>query len=171
MSRPPTITLEEHLDDVEFVAWRGQRIDVWHLYETLTACGWKVDTEESNLMVAMSRTWRAEGIKVWLHLEQFVCAPPSGEVEALDRITFYRFDPAAMPTGTMYDQIYSPGDENEDWYPSHREEWDWLVENGDPQTNTFNLLMPIPLRVVPPALLAEAWREIERAVKLADSDD
>src|SRR5689334_14802538 len=74
--KPPAVNLKEHLEDVELVAWRGLKIDVWYLYDKLTALGWKVDTEESNLMNGMSKTWRAEGIKVWLHLESFVCAPP-----------------------------------------------------------------------------------------------
>lgn len=168
--KPPAVKLEEHLDDVELVAWRGLKIDVWHLYDKLTALGWKVDTEESNLMVAMSKTWRAEGIKVWIRLEKFVCAPPDGEVERLDHICFYRFDPAAMPAGTMYDKIYDPGDEDQDWYPSHREEWDWLVENGDPQTDTFELLTPIAFREVPAAILEEAWMEIEEGVEVAEAE-
>ena len=98
--RPPTIDLSAHRDTVEFTGWRGQRIDVGHLYDVLTQRGWKVDTEESNLMTAMSRTWREHGIKVWAHLAKFVCAPPDGEVEAFDQVCFYRFDPAAMPTRT-----------------------------------------------------------------------
>jgi len=36
---------------MEFTFWRGLRVEVWRLYETLTQHGWKVDTEESNLMV------------------------------------------------------------------------------------------------------------------------
>lgn len=168
--KPPAIKLEEHMDDVELVAWRGLAIDVWHLYDKLTALGWKVDTEESNLMTAMSKTWRAEGIKVWLHLAKFVCAPPDGEVEQLDGIRFYRFDPAAMPAETMHDRTYDPGDEDQDWYPSHREDWDWLIENGDPQTDTYGLLTPIALREVPAAILGEAWMEIEEGVELADTD-
>jgi hypothetical protein len=169
--KPPAVRLEDHLDDREFTGWRGRRIDVWHLYEKLTALGWKVDTEESNLMAAMSRTWRAEGIKVWLRLENFVCAPPDGEVEALDSICFYRFDPDAMPTETMYEKLYDPGDEQQDRYPSHREAWDWLVETGDPQFDTFELLTPIPLREVPPTILEEAWMEIEDGVKLVNPDE
>lgn len=169
--KPPALNLKSHLDEVELVAWRGLEIDVWHLYETLTALGWKVDTEESNLMKGMSKTWRARGIKVWINLQKHVCAPPDGEVELLDDIRFYRFDPAKMPTGTMYDKIYKPGDENEEWYPSHREEWDWLVDYGDPQFDTFELLTPIALREVPPAILEEAWSEIEEGVKLVKGDD
>jgi hypothetical protein len=69
----------------------------------------------------------------------------------------------------MYDAIYEPGDEKEDWYPSHREEWDWLVENGDPQTDTFDLLTPIALREVPAAILGEAWMEMEEGVELAET--
>jgi hypothetical protein len=156
------------MDDVELVVFRGLRINVWHLYDTLTALGWKVDTKESNLMVAMSRTWRAEGIKVWLHLAGFVCAPPEDQVECLDRIRFYRFDPAAMPTETMFDRLYDPGDQDAEWFPAHRAEWAWLVENGDPQTDTFELLKPLALREVPRAILDEAWMEIEEAIEPAD---
>ncbi|MEO5730677.1 MAG: hypothetical protein ABI134_27030 [Byssovorax sp.] len=166
--RPPAVDLPAHLDTVEFTGWHGQRIDVWHLYDTLTQRGWKVDTEESNLMNAMSMTWREEGIKVWIHLEKFVCAPPDGEVEALDKVCFYRFDPAEMPSGTMHDKTYDPGDEQQDWYPSHREEWDWLIEHGDPQFDTFELLKPIAFREVPEALLLAAWADLEEAVKLAE---
>lgn len=122
-------------------------------------------------MTAMSKMWRAEGIKVWLHLEKFVCAPPDGEVERLDQICFYRFDPTTMPATTMYDKTYEPGNEKEDWYPSHREEWDWLIENGDPQTKTFELLTPIAFREVPKAIREEAWIEIEEGVDLAETEN
>ena len=169
MNAPP-VRLEDHLDDVEFTAWRGVRVHVWKLYGVLTGLGWKVDTEESNLMTAMSKTWRAEGVKVWLSLADFVCAPPGDDVEAIDKICFYRFDPAQMPTQTMYEQTYDPGDELQSWYPSHREAWDWLVEHGDPQSDTFELLTPIALREVPAALLAEAFREIEGALEVAEPD-
>lgn len=166
--KPPPVNLEEHLDDIEFVAWRGLKIDVWHLYETLTALGWKVDTEESNLMVAMGRTWRKEGIKVWIHLEKFVCAPPHDEVERFAQICFYRFDPASMPATTMYEKTYDPGDEKQDWFPSHREEWGWLIDHGDPQTDTFDLLTPIAFREVPKSILQDAWSEIEKGVLLIE---
>lgn len=166
----PSVKLEEHLDDVAFVAWRGLKIDVWHLYDQLTGLGWKVDTEESNLMIAMSKTWRAEGIKVWLRLQKFVCAPPTDEVEGLDQIGFYRFDPAAMPTQTMHEQLYPPGAEREAWYPAHRADWAWLVEHGDPQSGAWELLTPIALREVPKALLEEAWMEIEEGVELAGTE-
>ncbi len=166
--KPPPIDLEAHLDTVEFTGWRGLRIDVGRLYDTLTPLGWKVDIEESNLMNAMSRTWRQEGIKVWVHLEGFVCAPPDGEIEALDKVCFYRFDPAIMPTQTMAERTYKPGDEKEEWYPGHREVWDWLMENGDPQTMTFDILTAIPFREVPEDILLTAWAELEQAVALAE---
>ncbi|MDP2345750.1 MAG: hypothetical protein Q8O67_32705 [Deltaproteobacteria bacterium] len=116
--KPSPIDLALLRDDEELVFWRGRRIDVqhrgplrrsepvWKLYHTLTRLGWKVDTEESNLMNAMSRTWRGDGIKVWIALQEFVCAPPDGEVAALDAIRFFRFDPALMPVGTMAQSIY-----------------------------------------------------------------
>lgn len=162
--RTPLVDLVAHLDTVEITAWKGLRISVDRLYRSLTAHDWKVDIEESNLMTAMSKTWREAGIKVWIHLEQFVCAPPDGEDEVVDTICFYRFDPATMPSGTMYERIYDPGDENEPWYRSHREDWDWLIEHGDPQTDTFDLLEPIPLCEVPEDILLEAWSELETAV-------
>jgi len=168
--KPPPIDLDHHRDDVELTFWRGLRVNVSTLYDTLTELGWKVDTEESNLMTAMSRTWRAEGIKVWVDLQEFVCAPPDGECAPLDAIRFYRFDPTEMPTGTMAESIYSPGNEDEPWYPHHRDVWAWLVENGDPQSDTRNLLRPIPVREVPRAILDEAWMEIEEAIDI-DEDE
>jgi hypothetical protein len=144
--------------------WRGIIVDVERLYALLTECGWKVDTEESNLMIAFSKTWRFEGIKVWVYLKDFVCAPPFGESEALDTITFYRFDPTTMPTETMEQKTYDPGDEKQDWYPNHREEWDWLICNGDPQTDTFELLTAIPVSEVPPGILQATMLEFEEAV-------
>ncbi len=162
------IDLTQHMDEVELCCWRGRPIDVWKLYAELTQLGWKVDTEESNLMVAMSRTWRAEGIKVWLRLQNFVCAPPDGEVEPLDTICFYRFDPAQMPTTTMYEAIYEPGDEEKDWFASHRAEWDWLVEHGDPQFDTFALLCPITLGEVPAQIQDEVWMDLEAAIEFEE---
>lgn len=166
--RPPPIDPLVHRDALEVTAWQGLRIDVDHLYATLTGVGWKVDTEESNLMSAMSKTWREAGIKVWARLAGCACAPPDGEVEAFDTICFYRFDPQAMPTTTMYAAIYSPGDEQQPWFPRHREEWDWLVQHGDPQFDTFDLLEAIPVRDVPEPILAEALLELEAALELVD---
>jgi hypothetical protein len=165
--RLTAVDLPTHLDTIEFTGWLGQKIDVAHLYHTLTARGWKVDTEESNLMVAMSRTWREEGIKVWLHLDEVVCAPPADEREEIEKICFYRFDPTTMPRGTMHEKLYEPGDEAKDWYPSHRATWSWLIEHGDPQFNTFALLEPIAFRDVPEAVLRAAWEDLEAAVELA----
>ena len=166
--RPPAVDLVAHRDTVEFTGWPGAKISVEHIYYSLTQRGWKLDREESNLMRALSKTWRDEGIKVWLTLGAFCCAPPAGEAELLENVCFYRFDPAEMPTTTMLEQMYEPGDEKEDWYPSHREAWDWLIEDGDPQFDTFALLSPIPFREVPEAILLAAWAEIEAAVKLAE---
>lgn len=161
----PPVNLDEHLDADAFTAWRGEVVDVDRLYTTLTELGWKVDREESNLMHGMSRVWRDAGVKVWLWLDGFVCAPPDGETAAIDEIRFYRFDPAAMPTTTMADAMYEPGDEHEPWYPSHREDWDWLVTHGDPQFDTFALLTQVPLRAVPREILDETWLDLDEAAR------
>lgn len=166
--RPPPIDPLAHRDALEITAWQGLRIDVGHLYDTLTGLGWKVDTEESNLMNAMSKTWREAGIKVWVRLAEFVCAPPDGEYEALDTICFHRFDPSTMPTETMYERMYAPGDEQQPWFPGHREEWRWLVEHGDPQCDTFDRLEAIALREVPTPIVDEVLLELEEAVELAE---
>jgi len=168
--KPPAIDLTQHMNDLELDFWRGRRVDVGGLYDELTTLGWKIDTEESNLMAAMSRTWRAEGIKVWLRLESSVCAPPDGEFAPLDAICFFRFDPAQMPATTMYEAIYQAGDEEKDWFASHREEWDWLVEHGDPQFDTFEILRPITLGEVPAQIRDEVWMDIEAALEFADED-
>jgi hypothetical protein len=49
------------------------------------------------------------------------------------------------------------------------EEWDWLIEHGDPQTATFELLEAIAFREVPEAILLEAWGELEEGITLAES--
>jgi hypothetical protein len=161
---PPAVDLAAHRDTIELTGWPGEKVDVEHLYHALVERGWKVDREESNLVNAFSKTWREAGIKVWIHLEEFACAPPAGEVESIEKICFYRFDPATMPTTTMLEQMYQPGDENEDWYPSHREAWDWLIEAGDPQFDTFELLSPIPFREVPEAILLAAFADLAATI-------
>ncbi len=161
----PAATLDDHLDADAFTGWKGEVVDVTRMYETLTELGWKVDREESNLMCGMSRVWRDAGVKAWLWLNAYACAPPDGETAPLEALEFYRFDPAAMPTTTMAEQMYEPGDEDEPWYPSHREEWDWLVTNGDPQYDTFELLTRVKLREVPRAILDEAWLDLEEALR------
>jgi hypothetical protein len=166
--RPPPIDPLAHRDALEITAWQGLRISADRLYHTLTGLGWKVDTEESNLMNALSKTWREPGIKVWVRLASFVCAPPDGEDEAFDTIRFYRFDPSTMPTETMYERMYSPGDEQQPWYPGHREAWDWLIEHGDPQFDTFDRLEAIALRDVPAPIVDEVLLELEEAVELAE---
>jgi len=43
-----------------------------------------------------------------------------------------------------------------------------LIEHGDPQSDTRDLLTPIALREVPPAILRAAWHEIEAALGLVE---
>lgn len=106
-------------------------------------------------------------MKCWLWLGDFVCAPPAGERARIDRIVFYRFDPATMPTSTMAEAMYEPGDEHQDWYPSHRDAWAWLVETGDPQWDTFDLLEEIAVDTVSDAIRDEISSEL--AVALSSS--
>ncbi len=163
--KPPSIRLDDHLDDETFTAWRGLRVDVSTLYATLTELGWKIDTEESDLMHGMSKVWRDSGIKVWLWLENFVSTPPDGDIEPFDTIRFYRFDPAAMPTRTMLERLHSQG-LPADLGPGRLDELRGYLDHADPQTETFDLLTPIRFRDVPRDLLEEAWLEIEEGVRL-----
>jgi hypothetical protein len=164
--RPPAIDPTTRLDTVEFTEWRNLPIDVEHAWAVLTSRGWKVDTEESNLMVAFSRTWRAEGIKVWVRLREFVCAPPAGEDVGIDTIAFHRFDPAAMPTSTMLEQMLTG--HSEDPPPTWYEDWQWLIDHGDPQFDTFELLEPIAFGEVPRTLLIAAWADLHDAIDVVD---
>jgi len=136
----------------------GRTADVEHAYAALTERGWKIDTEESNLLQGFSRTWRDHGLKVWVFLEDYACAPPSGEAGTIASVTFYRFDPAAMPTTTMAEALTGPDDEprGASWY----NDWQWLLDHGDPQYATFDALTAVAPADVPPALGAEAWRDL-----------
>lgn len=139
----------------------GATIDVERTYDTLTRRGWKIDTEESNLLQGFSRTWRDHGVKVWVFLADYACAPPSGEEGTIERITFYRFDPAAMPTTTMAEQLTRDDDEprSPGWYA----DWQWLLDHGDPQYATFEQLTELALADVPVDLLARVREDLAAA--------
>ncbi len=149
-------------DDVE--CFVGREIDVGDVYERLTAQGWKIDTEESNLMQGFSRTFRSEGIKVWVFLDAFVCAPPYGERGTIESIRFHRFVPETMPHTTMREQLLAAFDDDDPPPPSWFEEWQWLIEHGDPQFDTFDLLQPIEARAVPPSARALTRAELDAAL-------
>lgn len=145
----------------------GRTVDVEHAYAVLTARGWKIDTEESNLMQGFSRTWRAHGIKVWVFLDAFVCAPPVGETGTVESVRWFRFDPAAMPTTTMAAQQPPPDDaaDRARWLA----EWQWLLDHGDPQFDTFDLLDELDdAGEVPAALVAEASADLRAAFAATD---
>ena len=163
----PDLRLDDYADRTTCDAWRGVRVDVGRLYDVLTGRGWKIDREESNLMVSLCRTWREHGVKVYLLLAAFVCAPPDGELEAVDELRFFRFDPGLMPTTGMYEQMYDPGDEDEDWYPGHREEWEWLLLHGDPQDDERDLLSPAYVGQLPAAVLEQLRDDLLAAAREA----
>ena len=140
----------------------GRTADVEHAYAALTQRGWKIDNEESNLLQGFSRTWREHGVKVWVFLNEYACAPPSGETGTIASVTFYRFDPAAMPTTTMAEQLTGPDDEPRG--PSWYADWQWLLDHGDPQYATFDALTALAPDDVPTALGSEAWRDLLVAV-------
>jgi hypothetical protein len=156
----PTIPRSE---DTLLTDWSPQLIDVWHLTEGLIAAGWKVDTEDSDLMQGLSKTWRTEGLKAWLFLNRFVCAPPHDQQAAIESLGFHRFDPAALPERSLYHETYAPGDEDEPWFAGHREQHGWIIDNGD----TFDADDPrfdaVRLSDVPDAIR----REVEAALTAA----
>ena len=161
------LELTPHLSDTVCAPWRADPVEVWHLYDALTQRGWKIDTEESNLMHGLSRTWPEHGVKVWIYLKKFVCAPPDDDVECLDTLHTYRFDPAVLPRETMEEKMYTLEDLEADWYPGHREEWDWLVENGDPNSDDGAWLTPTPLGDLPPEVRAVLAADLVAAIRYA----
>lgn len=146
----------------------GLEIDVGEVYDRLTGFGWKIDTEESNLMQGFSRTFRAEGIKLWLFLDEFVCAPPH-ERGTIAAIRFHRFEPETMPTTSMRECMLAGFDDEDPPGPSWFADWQWLIDHGDPQFDTFDLLTPIELDAVPPGPRAAAWAELHAALGLGTS--
>ena len=162
------IDLTPYMNQHACAPWDGDApVQVEHLYDALTRQGWKIDREESNLMVALSRTWRAHGVKVWLRLQEFVCAPPFGEVERLEELSCFRFDPAELPERTMEEIMYAPEDVHEPWYPSHREEWAWLVAHGDPNDYDEQHLHPIALGELPETVRDELAEALAGAIRRA----
>ena len=161
----PDIDFTAHREGSIWSGWTGLRVDVGRFYEVLTARGWKIDREESNCMRALCRAWPDAGVKVHLSLELYVCAPPYGEVEAVEALRCYRFDPAEMPSASMYEQTYNPGDEREDWYPGHYEEWEWLVLHGDPHDDARDLLRPLAFDEAPAEVLAQLREELMAAAR------
>ncbi len=49
---------------------------------------WKYDLEESDLMNCFLRTWKEECIIAKITFNEYACAPPDSEIEAIKSITF-----------------------------------------------------------------------------------
>jgi len=150
-----------------FEQWGAQLIDVWRLTEALLQQGWKVDTEESDIMQALSKTWRREGVKVWLVLASSVCAPPHDEQSPIESLCFYRFKPATLPVRSIYEETYAPGDENEPWFAGHFEQHGWIINNGDSNTGDDHLMTATPLGGIPAAIRMEVQAALSAAIRTA----
>lgn len=161
----PPFDPDAHLDADHVTPWPGLQVNVDLLYDGLTARGWKIDHEDSNLLVAFSKTWRAQGVKVWVNLAGFVCAPPNYQFEAIERVSFYRFNPADLPETTMWELLVEPGDESQPYFKGWVEEWEWLLENGDPNFAQNELLTPVPARELPEELRAELWDDLRACLR------
>lgn len=145
-------------------AWGAQQVDVGHLAQVLIARGWKVDTEDSDILQALSRTWRAEGVKVWLALETAACAPPDHDQSAIASLCFYRFDPSRLPERSIYRDTYDPGDEDEPWFAGHREDHRWIIDNGDPNFRDEHLMTAAALGAVPEAIRRAVAEDLAAAI-------
>ena len=163
MALPP-FDPDAQLDADSITPWPGLVVSADLLYDGLTARGWKLDREESNLLNGFSKTWRDYGLKVWVRLEKFVCAPPNGEDEALASVSFYRFDPDDLPETTMWALMVDPGDEERPRFKQWVEEWEWLLEHGDPNFDQNELLKPVPAREFPEEVRAELWEDLLASV-------
>ncbi len=144
--------------------WGARRVEVSRLVHVLIERGWKVDTEESDILQALSRTWRAEGVKVWLALETAACAPPDREQSAIASLCFYLFDPSLLPERSIYHDTYAPGDEDEPWFASHFEDYRWIIENGDPNFRDERLMTAASLGAVPEAIRRAAAADLAAAI-------
>lgn len=142
----------------------GREVDVGEVFERLTARGWKIDTEESNLLHGFSRTFMAAGIKVWVFLDEFACAPPRSEAGTIADIQFHRFAAETMPRTSMCEQLLAAFADDDPPPPSWFEEWQWLIDHGDPQFDTFDRLEPIAVEAVPPQVRAACWAELSAAL-------
>ena len=99
-----------------------------------------------------------------MRLEKFVCAPPNGEDEVFESVSFYRFDPDDLPETTMWALMVDPGDEEGPRFKQWVEEWEWLLEHGDPNFDQNELLKPVPAREFPEEVRAELWEDLLASV-------
>lgn len=101
-------------NNYDFSTYTGKLIDAESYYYTLTEMGWKYDTEESNLFIALTKTFWKENMKVCLALQDWCCVPPYKESTSIESIDFYAFNPLVFKQKSIYTEY-------EDLY--HRNEY------------------------------------------------
>jgi hypothetical protein len=140
----------------EIESYFGRSMDCGTLFGQLCATDedWKYDLEESDLMNFFSRTWAKEGYKAMLFLEEFVCAPPDGEIETLSELVVVKINPddlgKAEPRYTAdydedspeyYHALYGDFDYAVAFDNAEDENWDWrenIVALEDLPEDIFN---------------------------------
>jgi hypothetical protein len=152
----------------------GRVVEVEVFFHQLIYSGWKYDAEESDLFHLLSRTFRAEGIKVSAVLPQFCCVPPCGEMTTLEAVRFFSFDPSNYPerdVRSLFEkdrkEMLASGWENADAYIAHLERnYPYHIPHADHNTamglEDESKLKPITLAEVPALVLEEVADDLKK---------
>jgi len=150
--------------EVFFQELSGKNCKVGNTFLKLTELGWKVDAEESDLMNRFSKTFRKEGIKAYLILEDFVCFPPDGDESLVESVSFYSFDPETFPALSMNDIFERERKANDD--TELYQDCEMLLAYADPQDcgvldSHWEQLTKIEYTDVPTQILEQVFQEIK----------
>lgn len=152
----------------------AKSISVDKYFHTLTQLGWRYDLEESDLFIALSKTFWKEGIKISLVLIEFCCVPPNNEVSSIESIDCYSFDSSEYPQRDIYslyqseeeDNEYSEWDSVDDYIEHFDRNYPYYIPYADFNTglhnNDIDLLNPIDITAVPAAILSNIVNDLKQ---------
>ncbi len=153
----------------DFISLTGKIIDVESYFYSLITRGWKYDTEESNLFIALSKTFWQENIKVILALEDWCCVPPNKETTKIECIDFFIFDPTVFKEKTIYTEyegLYRE-DEGRD-FETAEDYIKWMnynyphyITRADFNTSDFSLMTLAEIKEIPIEIQKVVWEDLQ----------
>lgn len=156
-------------NNYDLVSFTGKTIDVESYYYSLIEKGWKFDTEESNLFIALSKTFWKENIKVILALEDWCCVPPNKETTKVEYLDFFTFDSTVFKEKTIYTEyegLYRE-DEGRD-FETAEDYINWMKKNNphyikhaDFNTGDFSLMKLADIKEIPLEIQKVIWEDLK----------
>jgi len=161
-------------NNYDFSSFTGKMIDVESYYYSLTEKAWKFDTEESNLFIALSKTFWKENIKVWLAFEEWCCVPPNKESTKIEYVNFYKFDPVVFKQKNIYTEYEGLYQEDEcrdfetaeDYIKWMNHNYPHYIPYADFNTEDYKLLTATEVQNIPIEIQKQVWEDLHSVMPI-----